>query len=81
MQTDKDLIPPASTGELKLQFFKMMGDCHGNLVEYAISDAKSKAAESTNFEKSGSAAWVRKWGKTAAALKAARRCLRKHTKK
>ena len=42
---DKDLIPSASVGELKLVFYKMKGDCHRHLVKFTTSDAESKAAE------------------------------------
>ena len=43
---DKDVIPKASAGELKLVFYKMKGDCYRHLVEFTTSDAESKAAES-----------------------------------
>ena len=39
---DKNLIPSASTGELKVFYYKMKGDHYRFLAEFATGDTKSK---------------------------------------
>ena len=44
---DTDPIPSFSTEESKVLCFKMMGDCHRFLAEFAAGDAKGRSAEDT----------------------------------
>jgi len=44
---DKHLIPSSSTGESKVFYFKMKGDYHRYLAEFAQSDSRKDAAENS----------------------------------
>ena len=43
--TDKKLVPSASTDETKVSYYKMKGHYYRYLAEFATSDEKGKAAE------------------------------------
>lgn len=42
---DKHLIPAASTGESKVFYYKMKGDYHRYLAEFATGNDRKQAAE------------------------------------
>jgi 14-3-3 protein epsilon len=42
---DKHLIPSSTTGESKVFYYKMKGDYHRYLAEFAVGDARKSAAE------------------------------------
>lgn len=44
---DKNLIPSSSTGESKVFYYKMKGDYHRYLAEFAQADARKEAAENS----------------------------------
>jgi len=44
---DKHLIPSSSTGESKVFYFKMKGDYHRYLAEFAQADSRKDAAENS----------------------------------
>nr|XP_058147807.1 14-3-3 protein epsilon-like [Dasypus novemcinctus] len=44
---DKHLIPAANTGESKVFFYKMKGDYHRYLAEYATGNERKEAAENS----------------------------------
>eukprot|EP00300_Choanocystis_sp_HF-7_P008488 c15931_g1_i2.p1 GENE.c15931_g1_i2~~c15931_g1_i2.p1 ORF type:complete len:264 (+),score=21.74 c15931_g1_i2:104-793(+) len=44
---DKHLIPSSSTGESKVFYYKMKGDYHRYLAEFAQADARKEAAENS----------------------------------
>ena len=42
---DKNLVPSESSGESKMFYQTMKGDCYRNLAKFATRDAKSKVTE------------------------------------
>jgi len=44
---DKHLIPSATTGESKVFYYKMKGDYHRYLAEFATGDARKEAADNS----------------------------------